>query len=68
MNQLNRIVRQNELHLYCGLRRSQISQLISEGKFPPPIKLSARRKGWLESELVRWQQECIARRDGVPRK
>jgi predicted DNA-binding transcriptional regulator AlpA len=37
--------------------------LIEEKKFPRPVKLSARRKGWLESELIVWQQQRIAERD-----
>jgi prophage regulatory protein len=63
MQQLQRIVRLAELPQFCGLRRTQIEQLIAEGKFPRPVKLSARRKGWLESELIIWQQERVAERD-----
>jgi len=61
--QLNRIIRQVDLTAYCGLKRTQIDQLITEGRFPKAVKLSARRKGWLESELIVWQQERIAERD-----
>jgi prophage regulatory protein len=66
MDRLNRIIRLDELPQYCGLRRTQIAELIAQGKFPRPVKLSARRKGWLEAELIAWQQERIARRDGAP--
>jgi prophage regulatory protein len=66
MNRLNRIIRLDELPQYCGLRRTQIAELITEGKFPRPVKLSTRRKGWLEAELIAWQQECITRRDSAP--
>lgn len=34
-------------------------KLISEGKFPKPIKLG-RSSRWLESEVKRWVQEKIA--------
>jgi prophage regulatory protein len=68
MDRLNKIVRLDELPQYCGLRRSQIAQLIADGKFPRPVKLSARRKGWLETELIAWQQEHITRRDRDPQK
>ena len=63
MDRLHKIVRLDELPQYCGLRRTQIEQLISENKFPRAVKLSARRKAWLESELIAWQQERIALRD-----
>ena len=66
MNRLNRIIRLDELPQYCGLGRTQIAELIAQGKFPRPVKLSTRRKGWLEAELIAWQQECITRRDGGP--
>jgi prophage regulatory protein len=63
MPELNRIIRLAELPQYVGLKRTQIDQLIQEGRFPHPVKLSARRKGWLESELIVWQQQRIAERD-----
>ena len=63
MSQLNRIIRLADLSQFCGLKRTQIDQLIHEGRFPRPVKLSARRKGWLESELISWQQARISERD-----
>jgi prophage regulatory protein len=63
MPQLNRIIRLTDLPQFCGLKRTQIDLLIQEGRFPRPVKLSARRKGWLESELIVWQQQRIAERD-----
>ena len=61
--QLHKIVRLADLSQFCGLKRTQIEQLIADGKFPRPVKLSARRKGWIEAELIAWQQRCIAQRD-----
>lgn len=66
MTTLQRIIRLHELTLFCGLKRTQINQLIRDGHFPAPVKLSARRKGWLESELIEWQQGRIKRRDIAP--
>lgn len=62
---LHKVIRLADLPNYVGLKRTQIEQLISEGRFPRPIKLSARRKAWLESELIIWQQARIAERDKV---
>jgi prophage regulatory protein len=63
--ELHKIIRLAELSQFCGLKRTQIQQLIADGKFPRPVKLSARRKGWLESELISWQQARIAQRDAA---
>jgi predicted DNA-binding transcriptional regulator AlpA len=62
---LLRIIRLSELPAYVGLQRTQIDELIKLGEFPRPIKLSesGRSKGWLEQELVAWQQERISARD-----
>jgi len=60
---LHRIVRASELPDFTGLKRTQIDALIERGQFPKPVKLSERRKGWLESELIAWQASRIAARD-----
>jgi len=58
-----KIIRLADLHNYVGLRRTQVQQLIKEGRFPRPVQLSARRIGWLESEVAAWQATRIAARD-----
>ena len=63
---LHRIVRANELPAYTGLKSTQIDALIQRGDFPKPVRLSERRKGWLESELIAWQQRRISARDPKP--
>jgi prophage regulatory protein len=49
-----------EIKNRVGLSGSSIYRLIQEGKFPPPIKLSERSSGWLESEIDQWLEERIA--------
>jgi len=63
MQRLHKVIRLADLPTYCGLHRSQIDELIARNDFPKPVKLSARRKAWLECELIDWQQKRIARRD-----
>jgi prophage regulatory protein len=65
MRHLHKIIRLRELPDYVGLKRSQIDALIIKGEFPRPIKLSdgGRAKGWLEHEIIAWQQERLAKRD-----
>ena len=57
---LHHIVRAAELPSFTGLKSTQIDALVAKGEFPAPVKLSARRKGWLQSELIAWQQARIA--------
>lgn len=63
MDQLHKVVRLADLPDYTGLRRTQIQELIAQGKFPKPVKLSARRMAWLADEIAVWQQQRIAERD-----
>ena len=50
----SRIIRKPEVKSKTGLPNSTIYELISQGKFPKQIKLSARSSGWLESEIDEW--------------
>jgi prophage regulatory protein len=66
---LHRIIRLRDLPDFVGLKRTQIDALIVKGEFPKPIKLNdtGRAKGWLEHELIAWQQGRIAARDEAKR-
>lgn len=48
-----------------GLSHRSIYTAIEKGKFPRQIQLTARRVGWVESEIDAWVAERIADRDGV---
>ena len=63
MDRLQKIVRLADLAQFCGLQRTQVQELIRAGKFPRPIKLGERSKGWLEIDLIAWQSARIAERD-----
>jgi prophage regulatory protein len=56
---LHKIIRLEELPAYTGLQTTQIKQQVSKGTFPKPVRLSERRFGWLEADIVKWQQERI---------
>jgi prophage regulatory protein len=60
---LSNIVRECDVDAKCGLKRTQRKELIRQGRFPRPIKLSDRARGYLESELLAWQRERLAERD-----
>lgn len=40
--------------MYCALSESTLEKGVREGTFPKPRLLSARRVGWLVSELDAW--------------
>lgn len=63
---LTRIIRERDVDQFCGLKRTQRAALIARGEFPRPIALSTRAKGYLESELIAWQQARRAKRDEPP--
>jgi prophage regulatory protein len=60
---LHKLIRLDQLPEYTGLRRTQLEELIAQDKFPKPVKVSERRKGWLETELIKWQQDRIVERE-----
>lgn len=49
------------LSQYIGFGRSRIYQLISEGKFPSPIKVGKSSR-WVRSEVDLWLEQQIAAR------
>jgi prophage regulatory protein len=44
---------------------SRIYELIAEGRFPAPIRISDRASAWLSSDIERWMQERIAASRGA---
>jgi predicted DNA-binding transcriptional regulator AlpA len=62
---LSRIFRKHELTSFVGVSRTAIEEMIASGEFPRPIRLNdhGRILGWLESELIEWQQKRKALRD-----
>ena len=57
------ILRRPQVERLTGLRRSSLYALVQAGKFPRPIKLSEKAVGWLELEIIDWQQQRVAERD-----
>jgi prophage regulatory protein len=42
-----------------SLGKSTIYRLISENKFPRPVKLTERRVAWRASDLTEWLQDRV---------
>lgn len=65
---LVRFLRRDEVERLTGLKRTALRDMCANNEFPRPVKLSdsGRAIGWLESDLVAWQQERIDRGRVVP--
>jgi prophage regulatory protein len=48
------ILRRPDVEKRCGLSRSTIYQLMTEGRFPRPVRLGKRAVGWRESDIAEW--------------
>ncbi len=50
-----------------GIGPSRIYELVAEGKFPRPLKITpnGRASAWLEKEVDSWMLERIAERDAA---
>jgi len=60
---LRRILRLPEVEAATGKKRSAIYDGIADGTFPKPVPLGERAVGWIESEILAWQEARIAERD-----
>ena len=59
-----RILRPAETSAKVGYSHPHIKRLVKSGQFPKPVRVGARAKGWIESELDQWISDRIALRDG----
>jgi prophage regulatory protein len=58
------ILRRADVERATGLARSTIYEMIATGRFPKPVRLGgARSVGWIEAEILAWQNSCVAERD-----
>jgi prophage regulatory protein len=57
-----RIIRLPEVVKRTGLPRASIYHKMAKLSFPKPIALSARSRGWIESEVEAWIDERIRAR------
>ena len=58
-----KFLRINNVVQLCGLPRSTIYEKMEKGVFPLQVRLSPRAVGWLEDEILEWQNARIAERD-----
>lgn len=51
-----RVLRREEVSRLTGLARATIYAKVTDGSFPPPIRLGARAVGWRKPDIVAWLQ------------
>jgi prophage regulatory protein len=54
------VLRRQDVEARTGVPGSSLYEMMGKGAFPRPIKLSARRCGWLEHEIEDWIRDRIA--------
>jgi prophage regulatory protein len=59
MPEPDRIIRLKTVLSRTGLSRSTIYRKITEGTFPPQIRISIHGAGWRESEINRWIDDPV---------
>ncbi|MGN5084925.1 helix-turn-helix transcriptional regulator [Aeromonas sp. 31P] len=60
LNKVPKIMTREEVTKATTLSRSTMYQMISDGHFPKPIKLTAGRTAWLESDIAAWINSRIS--------
>ena len=62
---VQRFMRRDAVEHATGLPRSTIYELMSEGRFPRPVRLGGRSVAWIEAEILAWQRARLAERDAM---
>lgn len=58
-----RILKATEVSHIVSLSVPHIWRLARQEKFPKPVKITAYRSGWIESEVFDWLSERVACRE-----
>ena len=59
-----RVLRLSQVLARTGLSRSTLYELVAEGSFPGPIRISGRATGWIEAEVDAWIRRRVAESRG----
>ena len=51
-----RVLRREEVTRLTGLARATIYKKVTDGTFPPPVRLGIRSVGWRASDISDWLQ------------
>jgi prophage regulatory protein len=62
---VRRFLRLYEVKQATGLGHATIYEWMARGDFPKPVPLGGRRVGWIDAEILEWQNKRIAERDAM---
>ena len=51
---LQETITAKQVAAWLGINRSTIYRYVEEGKFPKPVKLSARRQVFIKEQVIQW--------------
>jgi prophage regulatory protein len=57
---MDRLLRRSEVEDQVALKRSAIYELMSENKFPKPVRVAGRAVRWRQSDIAAWISEQVA--------
>ncbi|CAB4128478.1 AlpA Predicted transcriptional regulator [uncultured Caudovirales phage] len=57
-----RLLRLPDVIHRCGFGKSTLWRLVSEGKFPKPVRPSSRTTAWIDKEVDSWIEEKMKSR------
>lgn len=60
----DRLVRLPKVESMTGCKKSTIYLMLGQGRFPKPVRLSARMVAWPETAVLQWVQDRIAEAAG----
>ena len=60
-----RFLRMKQVAELVGYHPVHIRRLAKAGKFPKPVPLGERAVGFVEDEVIAWQEDRIAKRDAA---
>ena len=61
----SKLLRLEEVLARVPISKSSVLRQVSEGLFPRPVRVGARRIAWLEDEIAAWQTARVAARDAT---
>lgn len=62
------LINAKEVVALTTLARPTIRQLVAEGTFPKPVRVSTRRWAWSKAEVEGWVKTVLASREGSKKK
>ena len=57
----NRLLRLPDVVKRTGLSRSELYRRVKDQAFPKPVRIGARMVAWVEGDIDRWIEDCVAR-------